>query len=51
MTDIINCNHKIVCNKDVNDGEGLRVFKYAKGLEYMTKVVSLPKVEEIHYES
>ena len=45
------CNHKFVCNTDTNDGEGLRVFKYAKGLEYITKVVSLPKVEEIHYES
>ena len=45
------CSHKFICNADTNDGEGLRVFKYAKGLEYMTKVVSLPKVEEIHYES
>ena len=45
------CSHKFVCNADTNDGKGLRVFKYAKGLEYMTKVVSLPKVEEIHYES
>ena len=45
------CNHKFVCNADTNDGKGLRVFKYAKGLEYMTKVASLPKVEEIQYES
>ena len=45
------CSHKFICNADTHDGEGLRVFKYAKGLEYMTKVVSLPKVEEIHYES
>ena len=45
------CSHKFVCNADTNDGKGLRVFKYAKGLEYMTKVASLPKVEEIQYES
>jgi len=45
------CSHKFVCNADTNDGKGLRVFKYAKGLEYMTKVTSLPKVEEIQYES
>jgi hypothetical protein len=45
------CSHKFVCNADTNDGKGLRVFKYAKGLEYMTKVVSLPKVEEIQHES
>ena len=43
------CSHKFVCNADTNDGKGLRVFKYAKGLEYMTKVVSLPKVEELLY--
>jgi hypothetical protein len=45
------CSHKFVCNADTNDGKGLRVFKYAKGLEYMTKVISLPKVEEIQHES
>ena len=43
------CSHKFVCNADTNGGKGLRVFKYAKGLEYMTKVVSLPKVEELLY--
>lgn len=41
------CGFKIECNKDVNDGDGLRIFKYAKGLEYLTKVKSVPKVEEI----
>ena len=45
------CSHKFVCNADTNDGKGLRVFKYAKGLKYMKKVVSLPKVEEIQHES
>ena len=41
------CNFKIECHKDANDGEGLRMFKYAKGIEYLTKVKSVPKVEEI----
>ena len=41
------CAFKIECHKDANDGNGLRIFKYAKGLEYLTKVKSVPKVEEI----
>jgi len=41
------CSFKIECHKDVNDGEGLRMFKYAKGIEYLTKVKTVPKVEEI----
>jgi|TARA_R100000479_G_scaffold41708_1_gene18777 hypothetical protein len=41
------CSHKIECNKDTNDGQGLRMFKYAKGITYLTKVVSTPNVEEI----
>ena len=41
------CSHKIKCNEDTNDGQGLRMFKYAKGITYLTKVVSTPKVEEI----
>ena len=41
------CPHKFECHKDSNDGEGLRVFKYAKGLNYLTNVVKEPKVEEI----
>ena len=41
------CSHKIECNKDTNDGQGLRMFKYAKGITYLTKVVSAPNVEEI----
>jgi hypothetical protein len=45
------CAYKFKCNEDVNDGQGLRLFKYARGVEYLTKVVSLPKVEEIHHES
>ena len=45
------CSHKIECNKDTNDGKGLRMFQYAKGIEYLTTVKSLPRVQEIIYES
>ena len=41
------CPHKFECHKDANDGEGLRVFDYAKGPLYMTKTVREPKVAEI----
>jgi hypothetical protein len=41
------CNFKHKCYKDVNGGEGLRMFKYAKGIEFLTEVKYLPKVEEI----
>tara|TARA_B100001029_G_C15052921_1_gene452119 strand:- start:551 stop:1465 length:915 start_codon:yes stop_codon:yes gene_type:complete len=41
------CRHKVECHKDSNNGKGLRVFKYAKGLTYLTQVVKQPKVEEI----
>lgn len=40
------CPHKFECRKNSNDGKGLRVFNYAKGPVYFTKVVSEPKVEE-----
>jgi len=41
------CPYKYECFKDSNDGQGLRTFKYASKLEYLTKVVSEPRVEEI----
>ena len=41
------CPHKFECHKDANDGQGLRVFNYAKGPVYFTKVVSEPNVEEV----
>ena len=41
------CPHKFECHKDTNDGKGLRVFQYAKGLMYLTRVAKEPKVEEI----
>jgi len=42
------CPHKFVCHKDANEGKGLRTFKYSTGLTYLTKVVRLPKVEEVN---
>ena len=41
------CRHKFVCHADANDGEGLRVFKYSKKLEYLTNVAKLPRVREV----
>ena len=41
------CNHKRECWKDVNNGKGLRVFNYAMGYRYLTKVVREPDVEEV----
>ena len=41
------CDFKHECYKNANDGAGLRMFKYAKGIEFLTEVKSLPKVEEI----
>tara|TARA_R110001592_G_scaffold362748_1_gene678011 strand:+ start:436 stop:1314 length:879 start_codon:yes stop_codon:yes gene_type:complete len=41
------CSHKFECHKDSNNGEGLRVFKYAKGNVYLTKVDKIPNVEEV----
>tara|TARA_Y100000385_G_scaffold261403_1_gene292140 strand:+ start:251 stop:1108 length:858 start_codon:yes stop_codon:yes gene_type:complete len=41
------CKYKFECHKDSNDGSGLRVFKYANGLSYLTHVEVEPQVEEI----
>tara|TARA_B100001939_G_scaffold292886_1_gene265200 strand:+ start:5541 stop:6410 length:870 start_codon:yes stop_codon:yes gene_type:complete len=41
------CPFKFECHKDANDGQGLRVFAYAKGNTYFTKVEREPNVEEI----
>ena len=41
------CPHKFVCHADSNNGDGLRVFKYANSNVFMTTVANLPKVEEI----
>ena len=41
------CPHKFECHKDSNDGQGLRVFEYARGPVYLTKVERVPNVKEI----
>jgi len=41
------CIDKEECWKDMNDGKGLRKFKYSKGLTYLTHVEKEPQVEEI----
>ena len=41
------CNHKKECWKDVNNGKGLRVYDYAMGYRYLTKVVREPDVREV----
>jgi hypothetical protein len=41
------CTHKFVCHKDSNNGKGLRVFKYARGLSYFTEVKKEPNVLEV----
>jgi len=41
------CKYKFECHKDSNNGRGLRVFKYANSLSYLTHVESEPKVEEL----
>ncbi len=39
------CSHKFECYKDVNNGQGLRVFYYSNGPRYLSTVVREPKVE------
>lgn len=41
------CPYKYECWKDVNNGEGLRVFKYSRGRVYLTHIETMPKVEEV----
>jgi len=41
------CPHKFECFKDYNEGAGLRSFQYKQGVEYFTKVVKEPRVQEI----
>ena len=42
------CAYKKECYKDSNNGLGLRVFKYARGLVYLTSVKVIPKVDEVY---
>ena len=44
------CPFKFECYKDVNNGNGLRIFKYSKGYAFLTKVVVEPKVQEVDHE-
>ena len=46
-TSCIYCNHKRECWKDANNGNGLRVFNYARGYRYLTTVAKLPEVPEV----
>jgi len=42
------CVFKFRCwQKDANNGDGLRAFRYANGVKYFTNIVKAPKVEEI----
>jgi hypothetical protein len=41
------CPHKRECWSDVNNGKGLRAFKYERGTTYLTQVAKEPRVEEI----
>lgn len=45
--DCVYCPHKFKCYKGSNDGEGLKVFKYAKGNVYFTEIKKMPNVEEV----
>ena len=41
------CPHKRTCWSDANEGKGLRVFQYAKGYRFLTKINRTPDVEEV----
>jgi len=41
------CDYKRECWADANEGQGLRVFNYAKNKRYLTKIGRLPDVEEL----
>lgn len=45
--DCVWCPYKFECHKDANDGQGLRVFEYAKGNAYLTHIEKVPNVREI----
>ena len=41
------CGYKRDCWSDVNQGKGIRVFKYAHGRRYLTNVAKEPEVVEV----
>lgn len=45
--DCVWCPYKFECHKDANDGQGLRVFEYAKGNAYLTHIEKVPNVREL----
>jgi len=45
------CPWKFHCWRDSNEGRGLQVYNYARGLVYYTNVVKEPKVDVVEYES
>jgi hypothetical protein len=45
------CPWKFHCWRDSNEGRGLQVYNYARGLVYYTHVAKEPKVDIVEYES
>ena len=43
----IYCEHKRECWSDSNQGNGIRAFKYSRGITYLVNVVKEPKVDEV----
>jgi hypothetical protein len=41
------CPYKFFCWSDINEGRGLRTFRYANGPRFFTRIVKQPNVEEI----
>ncbi len=41
------CDYKYECWEEANEGQGLRVFRYASGLTYFTHIEKEPKVDEV----
>lgn len=41
------CPFKMECWKDANGGKGLRAFMYSDGPEWLTEIVTVPKVNEV----
>lgn len=40
------CPYKFHCHRDANGGEGLKVYAYASGPRFLTRVVKEPKVDK-----
>ena len=44
------CPHKLECHSESNNGQGLRIFDYARGPVFFTDIVNEPRVQEITHE-